>query len=161
VSLLIVYHSQSGGTTALARAAYVGAQSAADTLPIHLLAAPAVDAAAVRAARGLIIASPENFGYMAGLMKDFFDRCFYPCETFMAGKPYATLVCAGNDGTGATHAIDRIITGWRMKKAHPGVIARRIGGAAGSARGELDPADIASAGEVGALIAAGLEAGIF
>ena len=159
--LVIVVHSQSGGTLQLARAALLGAEGFAPHISASLLAAPQVTPESVRSADALIIATPENFGYMSGLVKDFFDRCFYPCETAMLGKPYALIVCAGNDGTGAMGAMERIITGWRMQRAHAGLIARRIGGQAGSAKGELAVADIATATEIGATLAAGLDAGIF
>lgn len=159
--LLIVAHSQSGGTLQLARAALLGATEIAPHVSSELLSAASVTPDAVRECDGLVIATPENFGYMSGLVKDFFDRCFYPCETAMAGKPYALMVCAGGDGTGAMNAMERIITGWRMQRVHPGLIARRIGGQAGSAKGELAAADLATANEIGATIAAGLDAGIY
>ena len=100
-SLLIVAHSQSGGTLQLARAALLGAQQSAPQIPTQLIPAAQISPEIVAASDGLIIATPENFGYMSGLIKDFFDRCFYPCETAMVGKPYALMVSAGNDGTGA------------------------------------------------------------
>jgi multimeric flavodoxin WrbA len=160
-SLLIVAHSQSGGTLALAKAALQGAQDTAPQVVTQLLPAAQISPEMVKNADGLLIASPENFGYMSGLVKDFFDRCFYPCESVMAGKPYALMVCAGNDGTGAMNAMERLITGWRMQRVHAGLIARRIGGQAGSAQGSLAEADIAIATEIGATMAAGLEAGIY
>ncbi len=159
--LLIVAHSQSGGTLQLARAALLGAEGVAPSVSTQLLPAAQVSSEIVSAAHGLIIATPENFGYMAGLIKDFFDRCFYPCESAMVGKPYALMVCAGNDGSGAMNAMERIIVGWRMQRVHPGLISRRVGGQAGSARGELAVADIDTATEIGATLAAGLDAGIY
>jgi multimeric flavodoxin WrbA len=159
--LLIVAHSQSGGTLQLARAALLGATEIAPQIRSELLSAANASPDMVRGCDGLIIATPENFGYMSGLIKDVFDRCFYPCESAMVGKPYALMVCAGNDGTGAMNAMERIITGWRMQRIHPGLIARRIGGQAGSAKGELSKEDIAIANEIGATIAAGLDAGIY
>ncbi len=159
--LLIVVHSQSGGTLQLARAALLGSQEVAPQVAASLVPALQVTPGIVSQADALIVATPENFGYMSGLVKDFFDRCFYPCESAMLGKPYALMVCAGNDGTGALSAMERIITGWRMQRVHPGLIARRIGGQAGSAQGELAVADIATATEIGATIAAGLDTGIF
>ena len=113
------------------------------------------------AADGLLLGTPENFGYMSGMLKDFFDRVYYPCENAVMARPYSVFVCAGNDGTGAMRQVDRIVTGLRMKKVHPGVIARRVGGMAGSSRGHLDPADIAKAQELGATLAAGLAYGVF
>jgi NADPH-dependent FMN reductase len=159
--LLVVAHSQSGGTLQLARAAVRGAQAFEPNVTTTLLAAHAVQPHTVSICNGLIIATPENFGYMSGLIKDFFDRCFYPCEAAMPGKPYALMVCAGNDGTGAMNAMERIIAGWRMQRVHAGLIARRVGGQAGSAQGELADVDLSQAHEIGATLAAGLEVGIY
>ena len=125
----------------------------------------------VRMADALIIATPENFGYMAGSIKEFFDRVFYACmadttalgggtQSVLAGRPYSVLVCAGNDGTGAMQSVDRIVTGWRMRKVHPGVISRRVGGEAGSSRGEVREEDLAACRELGQLFAEGLLMGI-
>jgi multimeric flavodoxin WrbA len=153
--LLIVYHTQTGGTLAMVERA---AKGAAEIPECELVVRRAADANAddVLAADGLLLGTPENFGYMSGMLKDFFDRTYYPCENKIAGRPYSVLVCAGNDGTGAMREIDRIVTGLRMKKVHPGVIARRIGGAAGSSRGDLDPADLQRAEELGGTLAAGI-----
>ena len=107
---------------------------------------------------------------MAGSIKDFFDRTFYRCmsdtthegggsESLLAGRPYSVLVCAGNDGTGAMQSVDRIVTGWRMRKVHSGVIARRVGGEAGSSRGGLRDEDLAACAELGQLFAEGLAMG--
>lgn len=158
--LLIVYHTQSGGTAQLAECAARGARTVGEA---DLVVRRAVEATAddVLAADGLLIGSPENFGYMAGLVKDFFDRVFYPCEAAVAGRPYSVFICAGGDGTGAMREIDRIMTGWRMRKVHPGVIARRVGGMAGSSRGHLDPSDLELVEELGATLAAGIALGAF
>ena len=158
--LLIVYHSQTGGTEALATAASLGSAAIAQTETIVKRAADA-SAGDLLAADGLLLGTPENFGYMSGMLKDFFDRAYYACEDKVTGRPYSVFVCAGNDGTGAMREVDRIVTGLRMRKVHPGVIARRVGGMAGSSRGHLDPADIAQAQELGATLAAGLAYGIF
>ena len=80
-------------------------------------------------------------------------------ESRIAGRPYAVLVCAGNDGTGAMQSVDRIVTGWRLRKAHPGIIARRVGGEAGSSRGDLARTDLDAARELGQLFAEALTIG--
>ena len=158
--LLIVYHTQTGGTAALAEAAARGASGIAETLTIVKRAADAV-AEDLLGADGLLLGTPENFGYMSGMLKDFFDRAYYPGADRLVARPYSVFVCAGNDGTGAMREVDRIVTGLWMKKVHPGVIARRVGGMAGSSRGDLDPVDIALAHELGATLAAGLAYGVF
>lgn len=158
--LLIVYHTQTGGTQTLVDAALAGASTIDETTTV-LQRAGNTTAADVTIADGLLLATPENFGTMSGMLKDFFDRVFYPCENAMSGRPYSVIVCAGGDGTGAMREVDRIVSGWRMRKVHPGIVARRVGGAAGSSRGDLDPGDIESARELGATLAAGLAYGIF
>lgn len=158
--LLIVYHTQTSGTESLAAAAMLGASGISETQTIVKRAADA-RAEDLLAADGLLLGTPENFGYMSGMLKDFFDRVYYTCENQVMARPYSVFVCAGNDGTGAMREVDRIVAGLRMKKVHPGVIARRLGGMAGSSRGRLDPADIAQVQELGATLAAGLAYGVF
>ena len=168
-NILVVHHSASGGTRSLVTAFREGA-SATDGVLVATRSAPVASAGDVKNADALIIATPENFGYMAGSIKEFFDRVFYACmadttaqgggvESVVAGRPYSALVCAGNDGAGAMQSVDRIVTGWRMRKAHPGVIARRVGGEAGSSKGELREEDLAACRELGQLFAEGLAIG--
>jgi len=167
--ILVVHHSASGGTRQLVTAFCELARNT-DSVRVMTRSASIASAADVRNADALIIATPENFGYMAGSVKEFFDRVFYACmadttalgggtHSVLAGRPYSVLVCAGNDGTGAMQSVDRIVTGWRMRKAHPGVIARRVGGEAGSARGVLREEDLAASRELGQLFAEGLALG--
>ena len=66
-------------------------------------------------ADGYVFAAPENLGSLAGVMKDFFDRCYYPVLDRVAGRPYAAMVCAGSDGHNAVRQMQRITTGWRLK----------------------------------------------
>ena len=168
--ILVVHHSASGGTQALATAFCQGA-SVTEGVSVSTRSACVVTAREVGHADALIIATPENFGYMAGTVKAFFDRVFYACmadtrapgggvESVLAGRPYSVLVSAGNDGTGAMQSVDRIITGWRMRKVHPGLIARRVGGEAGSARGDLREEDLVACRELGQLFAEGLAMGV-
>ncbi len=70
----------------------------------------------------LLVATSENFGSLAGMTKDFFERVFYPCEHRVEGRPYSVLVCAGSDGSGAMFQTDRIATGLRMRKVLPGLV---------------------------------------
>jgi len=102
---------------------------------------------------GLAIGSPEYFGYMAGLVKDFFDRTYNEArerkEIFK--KPYVVFVSAGNDGTGALSHIERIVMGYQFKKVYAPVIAR----------GVIDNAILEECEELGGTLAAGCEAGIY
>jgi multimeric flavodoxin WrbA len=155
--LLIVYHSQFGGTRQIAEAALRGAKTIEDvnsTLK-HAADVGVDDVASVDA---IIIATSENFGGMAGMVKDFLERVYYPCEGRLEGRAYAVLVCAGTDGTGAMRDVDRVATGLRLARAHPGLIHK----SGLTAQPVVIPADVlARCREIGATLAAGLAAGIF
>ena len=106
-TLLIVFHSLTGGTRQMAEAAMRGAVAIAE-VDVRLLWAADAAPADVLAADGYIFATPENLAAIAGLMKDFFDRTYYPVLDRINGRPYAALICAGSDGQNAARQIERI-----------------------------------------------------
>ena len=112
--LLIVFHSMTGGTAQMARAAADGAASEPE-VQVNLIHASKAGAAEVLESDGFIFATPENLAAMSGMMKDFFDRNYYAALGRIEGRPYATLICAGSDGENAARQITRIATGWRLK----------------------------------------------
>lgn len=67
-------------------------------------------------AGGYIFVCPENLATMSGAMKEMFDRNYYPVLGKLEGRPYATIIAAGSDGEGAQRQLDRIATGWRLKR---------------------------------------------
>src|SRR5215204_4092532 len=113
-SILIVFHSLTGGTQQMAEAAARGAATEAD-MRVRLLPAPVAQPSDVLAADGSIFSTPETLGAISGLMKDFFDRTYYPVLERLNGRPYAILICAGSDGQNAARQIERIATGWRLR----------------------------------------------
>jgi multimeric flavodoxin WrbA len=114
---LIVFHSMTGGTRQMAEAAAHGAAEAEPQAGVRLMHASDAQPADVLAADGYVFATPENLAAMAGLMKDFFDRTYYPALECIEGRPYAALVCAGSDGRNVARQIERVCTGWRLKPA--------------------------------------------
>jgi NAD(P)H-dependent FMN reductase len=159
-SLLIVYHTMTGGTLQMAEAAAVGADS---TVQVNLVRAADAAAAEVLAADGYIFATPENLGAMSGQLKDFFDRCYYPALDQLNGRPYATLICAGSDGHPAAQQIERIVTGWRLKAIAPALIVCTH---AQTPAQILHPkriraADLQQCRQLGAALANGIALGIF
>ena len=155
--LLIAWHSRTGGSEALARAAATGAETAT------LIAAAAVTPDHLQAAGGYLFIGPENLAALSGAMKEMFDRCYYPCLGKLAGRPYATIICAGSDGANAQRQLDRIATGWRLKRVADPLI---VGTAAQTPEAILAPKTIAAghlaeARDLGAALAEGLAAGIF
>jgi multimeric flavodoxin WrbA len=155
--LLIVWHSQFGGTAQMATAARNAAVAIGDVEVLYRHAAEA-GVPDLLACDALLVATSENFGSLAGATKDFFERVYYPCEQRVEGTPYSVVVCAGTDGTQAMMQTDRIAGGLRLRKVHPGFVYR----SGVTAQSVLIPPDaLASCAEVGATLAAGLAAGVF
>jgi multimeric flavodoxin WrbA len=161
-TLLIVYHSLTGGTQQMAEAAVRGAGTEPD-ITVRLLSAAEADGNDVLAADGYIFASPENLAALAGRMKDFFDRTYYAALDRINGRPYATLICAGSDGTNAVRQIARIATGWRLREvAEPLIVCTHAQTPeAILAEKTISQPDLDRCAEIGAAMAAGLAAGIF
>ena len=160
--LLIIYHSRTGGTAQMARAAAQAActETEVDT---RLLTAPEAEPEDVLAADGYIFAAPENLATMSGLMKEFFDRCYYPVLGRIEGRPYAGMICAGSDGEGAVRQMARIATGWRLRAvAEPLIIRTNAQTPEAILAPKILPEDaLARCAELGAALAAGLAAGVF
>lgn len=116
--LLILWHSRTGASRAMAEAAFAGADGQARILP-----AVEAEPENLLAAKGYLFVCPENLGSMSGPMKDLFDRCYYPLLGQVEGRPYASLIAAGSDGQGAQVQLDRIVTGWRLRRVAPPLIA--------------------------------------
>jgi flavodoxin len=158
--LLIVWHSATGGSEAMAQAAASGAGGAVTVTCKHAGDAGADD---LLAADGYIFVCPENLASMAGVMKDFFDRAYYPVLGRIEGRPYAVMICAGSDGEGAARQIARIATGWRLRAiAEPLILCTH----AQTPEAILAPkviaeADLTKCRDLGAAIAEGLAMGIF
>lgn len=148
--LLIVFHTQTGHTGQLADAVLIGARRVAE---VDTVIKRAFDAGTgdLLACHGLLLGTPENFGYMSGALKDFFDRTYYPCEGRLTGLPYAVFVSAGNDGTGAVREIGRIANGYGWRAVAEALIVRK----------QITAADRLRAEELGEALAAGLAMGVF
>lgn len=111
-TLLIVYHSRTGGARQMANAAKTAAEAEAET---RLLRAEETNPEDLLAADGYLFVAPENLAALSGAMKEFFDRCYYPVLGQLEGRPYAQMVCAGSDGENAVRQLSRIAKGWRLK----------------------------------------------
>ncbi len=158
--LLIVYHSRTGGSRQMAEAAAAAAQGEAPTV---LLTADQAGPDDLLAASGYLFCCPENLAAIAGVMKDFFDRCYYPVLERIEGRPYAQMICAGSDGENAAHQIKRIATGWRLKEVQPPLIVCTHAQTPEAilAAKTIPETDLAQCRDLGAAIAAGLALGVF
>jgi len=149
-TLLIVYHTGGVKTAQMAEAVERGARAESG---VNVVVKRCADAGPedLLAADGLILGTPENFGYMSGMMKDFLERVFYACEGKVNGRPWAMFVGAGQDGNGAVTSVERIVAGLRLNKVHEPIIGLK----------ELTPEILSGCEELGAAMAAGLAMGVF
>lgn len=150
--LLIIAHAPSENTTKMLEALVSGASHPEIIdVDVRYLAPLETQPEDIIAADAIILGTTENFGYMAGLVKDVFDRCYYPCLDKTEGLPFAFYVRAGLDGTGTIRAIESISKGLRWKLVQEPLLCK----------GTWDEAFLAQCEELGMSIAAGLEAGVF
>lgn len=151
-SLLVVAHVPSLNTTRLRDAVLSGAGALdVDNLTVHGLTPFETQPGDVIGADAVVLGTTENLGYMSGAMKDFFDRCYYPCLEETQGKPYAAYIRAGHDGTGTRRAIETIVTGLRWRAVCDPLVLK----------GDFQEDFVGQCEELGTLMAAGLEAGVF
>lgn len=162
-TLIVVYHSMTGGTRQMAQAAVDGATAEAAAVHTRLLHAADAGPDDVLAADGCLFATPENLAAMSGLMKDFFDRSYYAVLDRVNGRPFAAMVCAGSDGSNAARQLERIATGWRLRAVAPTLIVCTQAQTPEQILRpkQIAPPDLARCRELGAALAGGLALGIF
>ena len=148
--ILIVYHSQTGHTEQMALAVCEGAK-AIDGVEVILKKAADATLDDLLAADGLAVGTPENFGYMSGMLKDFFDRTYEGAKDRVFRKPFVVFISAGNDGSGALRAIERIALGYKFKTVFSPVIAK----------GKITEAILEKCRELGGTLAGGCAMGIY
>jgi len=161
-TLLIVYHSMTGGTRQMAEAVQAGAAAEAG-VNVRLLQAAQAGPNDVLGADGYLFCTPENLAAISGQLKDFFDRSYYPVLDRINGRPYACLICAGSDGQNAARQIERIATGWRLKPvAEPIIVCTHAQTPeAILAPKQIGAADLERCRALGEAMAAGLALGVF
>lgn len=160
-ALLIVWHSRTGAAEQMAQAAARGASAAAaaleqpDDLRITLSRARDVGADALLASQGFIFCAPENLASLSGEMKECFDRNYYAVLDRLQGLPYAAMISAGSDGSGAARQVERICTGWRLAPVAPAVIVNLGAQTAAQIQAPkvVPAADLARCEELGGLLA--------
>ena len=148
--LLIVANTPSANTMRLAQAVATGAQQVGD-MPVRRLSPAAATAGEVLAARAIIIGTTENFGYMSGQIKDFFERIYYPCLEQTQALPWALYVRAGKDGAGTLRGVQAIVGGLRWRQLQSPLLLQ----------GDYQESFVKECETLGATVAAGLAAGIF
>jgi NAD(P)H-dependent FMN reductase len=156
--LAIVWHSRTGASRAMAEAALGGAGDSG-----RMLRAEEATPDLLLDAKGFLFVGPENLAALSGTMKEMFDRAYYPLLGRVEGRAYATIIAAGSDGSGAQAQLDRIVTGWRLRRvAEPlivnfgaqtpeAILAPKV----------VPPESLQQCRELGAAMAEGLRLGVF
>ena len=150
-TLLIVAHAPSPNTKKLAQAAFDGANHPELDINVILKSPQDTQPEDILVADALLLGTTENLAYMAGLTKDFFDRCYYPVLDHKQGMPFALYIRAGFDGTGTKRAMQTIITGLRWKQIQDTLILK----------GDWQDEFAEQVEELAMTVAAGVEAGIY
>ena len=149
--LLIIAHAPSGNTQKMLEAVTNGASNPEiENVVVRTLAPLETQPEDINSADAIILGTTENLGYMAGLVKDVFDRCYYPCLDKNEGLPFAFYVRAGHDGTGTRRAIESITKGLRWRQVQEPLICR----------GAFQEEFISQCEQLGLSMAASLEAGV-
>ena len=159
-NLLIVYHSRTGGSQQMAEAAFSAAREETET---KIKPADQAGPDDLLAADGYLFCAPENLAALSGIMKDFFDRCYYPVLGRIEGRAYAQMVCAGSDGTNAARQLARIAQGWRLRPVQEPLILCTHAQTPDAilAPKTIPENELTQCREVGQALAAGLSMGMF
>lgn len=149
-TILVIYHSQGGTMEAMAKRFAAGA-SREENITVDLKPAGEATLEDLLGCSAIAVGSPEYFGTMAGMIKDFFDRTYEEAKEETVGLPYILFVCAGNDGRGAITQIERLATGcrWQKVQEHLRVVS------------PPSREDFKRLEELGQTLAAGIDLGIF
>lgn len=143
--------------------AQAAAEAARQEFATRLLTAAEAGPEDLLAADGYIFCAPENLAAIAGVMKDFYDRCYYPVLGRIEGRPYAQMVCAGSDGENAVRQTARIAQGWRLKEVQRALIICTHAQTPEAILAEkvIPEAELEKCREIGMAMAAGLSMGVF
>jgi len=158
--LAIVWHSRTGASEQLARAAADAAREEGGEIVLTPAAQAQPDL--LKTCAGYLFVAPENLGSLSGAMKEMFDRCYYPLLGRIEGRPYATIIAAGSGGEGAQQQLDRIVTGWRLRRVAEPIIAHMHAQTEEEIMAPkcLSKEQSVQASELGAALGAGLSLGI-
>jgi multimeric flavodoxin WrbA len=129
--VLVVYHSLGGNTAKMADAVADGARSVEGTEVVVKTGLEA-DTDDLLGCDAIAIGSPDYFSYMAGGLKDFLDRTYYPSQGKVAGKPAAAFGSAGGPAEVVLKVLEQAIEWFKLKR-----VAEPVGTSGGVSAGAV------------------------
>ena len=122
VEVLVLYYSRTGRTEALAKALAKGVESV-DGASAKMKRVDYVTVNDFIFCDAVAFGSPNYFSYMAGLMKDFFDKALSIREK-VAGKPSVAFTSGGGANNSALLSLERMISSFRLEKVSDGAVSQ-------------------------------------
>jgi len=123
VQVLVLYYSRTGNTEALANAIADGSRQVEGVL----VTIKRIDYATVQdfiSCDAVAFGSPNYFGYMAGIMKDFFDKA-WSVRINVAGKVAAAFTSGGGNSNSALVSLENVIGYFKLEKVAEGIVSVR------------------------------------
>lgn len=144
VRVLVVYHSVTGNTQAMAEAVAEGARRVPGTVAL-VRSVDEVAGADLESADALLIGSPTYWGTIAAPVKKFIDDWLFEYRVFLGDRVGAAFATGGGDGGGKELVILSILTamlnnGMIVVGPHYEMEGARFGGfGAAATTGPADP----------------------
>jgi multimeric flavodoxin WrbA len=119
VEVLVLYYSRTGNVDAMAKAVAEGVNSV-EGASSKLRRVDYANVDDLISCDAVAFGSPNYFGYMAGLLKDFFDRA-WSIRDKVAGKLAAAFTCGGSSSNAALLSLERMYSSFKLEKVSEGV----------------------------------------
>ena len=117
--VLVVYHSETGNTRAMAQAVAEGVKEVPG-VQVALKEADQVSVSDLIDADALAFGSPTDFSYMAGVIKAIFDKA-YLSRSRLKGKPFAAFASGGGAEVKSVQSIESVAASCGLRRACEGV----------------------------------------
>ena len=112
--VLVVYHSLSGNTKKMAEAVAEGAKAAGAAVTVKTGIEAGVDD--LLGCDAVALGSPDYFSYIAGGLKDFLDRTYYPTQGKVTGKPAGVFASAGGPPAKVVGILQQALGWFKLKQ---------------------------------------------
>ena len=123
-TIIFSSHAPSKNTLILSKSCIKGLKKYSENLNLKVLKPQQIMSQTILNCDGIIIGTTENIGYMSGLTKDMFDRCYNTWINKTNGKPVCIYIRAGLDGTATKNSIENIVKSLSWRIVQPTLILK-------------------------------------